>query len=482
MIDLGRPPPPAGPLNRLEAVRRGRIALFTAVALSGVVVPVALTNGPLAAAADPRPNIVLVMTDDQALVDQRYMRQTNRLIGGTGTTFTNAFATEPLCCPSRVSILTGQYSHNHGVLSNLPPLGSITAFGGRDNTLPVWLDSAGYRTGFIGKYLNGPLVPSPEPGWDHWVTPAGSESTETRMYDYDLSVDGTVVHYGSTPDDYKTDGLTRHAQDFLNEPSAEPFALFVWDSAPHDANLPAGRADPPPAVRHEGIFRDLKFQRPPSYNEREVSDKATWNRSGRMRRQKRQNQDQKRRSRLESLLAVDDQVASLVSSLAATGELADTIFIVTSDNGYMYGEHRLGSKSRPYEESVRVPLLIRGPGFPHGTVRDDLVALHDLVPTIARQANATPLRTLDGRDLLGPDRRRSILLECLACADGGGPAGGWQMLRTRSQAFVRYSDDQVESYDLRRDPWQLNGGPDPRSARLAERLAAVGSCAGGSCP
>lgn len=482
MIDLGRPPPPAGPLNRLDPVRRGRIALVTAVTLIGVVVPVALTSAPLAAAADTRPNIVMVMTDDQALVDQRYMPQTNQLIGGTGTTFTNAFATEPLCCPSRVSILTGQYSHNHGVLSNLAPLGSITAFTERDNTLPVWLDAAGYRTGFVGKYLNGPLAQSPEPGWDHWVTPAGSEALETRMYDYDLSVDGELVHYGSSPDDYKTDVLTRYAQDFIYQPSVEPFALFLWDSAPHDANLAPGSADPPPAVRHEGRFRKLKFHRPPSYNERDISDKASWNRSGRMRRQKRRNQDVKHRYRLESLLAVDDQVASLVSTLAAAGELSDTIFIFTSDNGYMYGEHRLGSKSRPYEESVRVPLLIRGPGFPHGGVRDDLVALHDLVPTLVRQANATPLRTLDGRDLLGPDRRSSILLECLACTEGGGPEGGWRMLRTKSHAFVRYSDNQFESYDLKRDPWQMDGGPDRRSEALSERLTAVGSCAGGSCP
>jgi arylsulfatase A-like enzyme len=463
-------------------MRRGRIALFTAVALSGVMVPVALTSGPLAAAADPRPNIVMVMTDDQAAVDQRYMPQTTRLIGGTGTTFANAFATEPLCCPSRVSILTGQYSHNHGVLSNLPPLGSSTAFTGRDNTLPVWLDEAGYRTGFVGKYLNGPLPLAPEPGWDHWVSPTGSEASETRMYDYDLSVDGQVVRFGSTPDDYKTDVLTRYAQAFLSQPSAEPFALFLWDSAPHDANLPSGSADPPPAVRHEGMFRKLRFQRSPSYNEQDISDKATWNRSGRMRRQKRRNQDLKRRSRLESLQAVDEQVASLVSTLAATGELANTIFIFTSDNGYMYGEHRLGSKSRPYEESVRVPLLIRGPGFPHASARDDLVALHDLVPTIVRQANATPRRTLDGRDLLGPDRRRSILLECLACTEGGAPEGGWRMLRTRTQAFISYSDNQVESYDLRRDPWQMDAGLDPRSARLAERVSAVAACAGSSCP
>jgi arylsulfatase A-like enzyme len=142
----------------------------------------------------------------------------------------------------------------------------------------------------------------------------------------------------------------------------------------------------------------------------------------------------------------------------------------------------MGSKSRPYEESVRVPLLVRGPGFPPGTSREDLVALHDLTATMVSHAGATPGRTLDGNDLTSSDRRGSILLECLACGEDADPLGGWQMLRTTRQAYISYGDGQSESYDLKLDPWELDGRPDPRTPRLTERLEGVSRCAGGDCP
>lgn len=450
--------------------------------LTGALALALTATAPAPALAAP-PNIVLVMTDDQALVDQSVMDKTNRLLGRQGTTFANAFATEPLCCPARATLLTGQYSHNHGVLSNRAPLGSLEAFGGREQTLAPWLAAAGYRTGIVGKYLNGIPPLHPDPGWETWVVPHGAEFEPAQMYDYDLSVNGVERHFGSRASDYKTDVLTRYALDFVRAQDARPFALLLWDVAPHkDERLPPGHDNPEPAPRHRGAFRDERFATSPAFDERAVDDKASWNRVGRIGPARERQLTRRRSDRLASLLAVDEQVAALVEALRDRGELGNTLFVFTSDNGFLYGEHRLSGKSRPYEESIRVPLLIRGPGFRAGAVRRDLVAHHDLTATIAAAAGARPDRVLDGIDLRSRERRSRLLLECLACVPINERAAGWRLLHTGRTVQVEYRDGQFESYDLRRDRHQLDGGRDPHSTRSRALLDAAASCVGEACP
>ena len=196
-----------------------------------------------AAAAQARPNVLVIETDDQTLESMRVMDNVNSLIGDQGATFQNSFVNYSLCCPSRATFLTGQYAHNHGVLGNTPPNGGFDRFEALhgDNNLAVWLQDAGYYTAMIGKYLNGysnqPRVP---PGWSEWHAAAPDDQ---EVYNYTLNENGTLVHYGQTPADFKQDVLTGKAVDFVNRraPKAQPFFLWLTYTAPH-----VGGPDPNP--------------------------------------------------------------------------------------------------------------------------------------------------------------------------------------------------------------------------------------------
>ena len=232
---------------------------------------------PAAQAAGDRPNIVIVMTDDQDLASVRGMPRTRALLARRGTTFENAFASLPLCCPSRATLLTGQYAHNHGVFSNKPPEGGYQALEGRSRTLGVWLEAAGYRTGWIGKYLNGYGLSgdaSVPPGWGRWFSPLGFDSL--RMYDYAVSSDGEVEEFSDDPSDYQTDILTREGLRFLRaQGEGRPFFLMLAPLAPHDEDdtVDTGARDPRPAPRHLGALDATGPPRSPSFNEADVSDK-----------------------------------------------------------------------------------------------------------------------------------------------------------------------------------------------------------------
>jgi N-acetylglucosamine-6-sulfatase len=404
----------------------------------------------------------------------------------------------PLCCPSRATFLTGQYAHNHQVQGNAPPLGGFGRLGST-NTLAVWLQRAGYYTALIGKYLNGyegSDVGVP-PGYSEWH---GSKDTY-RFYGYVLLEDGELVTYGSPdedPDDpaqpetYSTDVYTDKAVELIQRraPSSQPF--FLSYLAPHSGGPnPAGTRcaqTAKPAFRHIGAADDELLPRPPSFDEGDLSDKPP----GLRERPPFSATDLTRmtrnyRCRLESLLAIDEGVREIVAALAASGELDETVVIYTSDNGFFHGEHRIiGGKNRPYEESVRVPLAIRGPGIPAGSRPREMVVNADLAPTILDATGAAPGRVLDGRSLLplieepGRRRGREILLE--------GP--GWDAVRTHSYAYIEYhggaNDGYVELYDLARDPFQLqsrHGDPaySEIRAQLAERLERLRTCAGSNC-
>jgi N-acetylglucosamine-6-sulfatase len=438
-----------------------------------------------------RPNIVVVMTDDQTVRQTRVMASTRRLLRDRGVSFTRAFASFPLCCPSRATFLTGQHSHNHGVLGNGTPIGGFDALD-QQHTLGVWLQRAGYHTIQVGKFLNGYGLANPRyvpPGWDEWI--AAPDRTTNRYFDYELNENGTIARYGGAPSDYKSDVYTQkaveriRARTQLASPIAEPFFLFVGYTAPH---LPAIAAH-----RDRDRFRGSPLPRPPSFNERDVSDKPRYIRrqrslsGSRVRKIARQH-----RSQLRSLLAVDAGIARIIAELADQGLLDETYVFFISDNGFMSGEHRLPKgKYVPYEPSIRVPLIVRGPGLPSGARSEELVSNVDLAPTILDLADAPATVTVDGRSLLpfatntGRRSDRPIFLEANTIDDPS-PGIPYAGLRTRRFKFVRYRSGELELYDLARDPHELASRHRDRRYRatratLARALARYRDCAGAGC-
>jgi arylsulfatase A-like enzyme len=447
-----------------------------------------------AIAAPARPNVVVVETDDQTVESMRVLDNVNSLIADQGATFRNSFVNFSLCCPSRATFLTGQYMHNHGVLGNNPPNGGFTRFQslhGRNN-LAVWLRRAGYYTAMIGKYLNGyrndPLVP---PGWSEWRAAAAPYAQ--AVYDYTLNENGTLVHYGTDPADFKQDVLTRKAVDLIGRraPKAKPFFLWLTYTAPH-STAQDPNPNPPfnchnsakPAPRHANALDSEPLPRPPSFNEADVSDKpeAIQDRS-RLSAGQIANIRRQYRCRLESLLSVDEGVRAIVRALRTRGELNSTVLMFTADNGYFAGEHRLpGGKLHVYEESIRVPLAMRGPGIPRGVSVGDLAINADLAPTIVDVAGANPRLVMDGRPLIpvaqqpGIEQGRELLIEQPSFA----------AIRTEHYLYAEHESGERELYDLDQDPFELDSRHDDPfyasiQAELAARLQVLRSCAGPSC-
>jgi arylsulfatase A-like enzyme len=432
----------------------------------------------------------------------RVMHNVNALIGGKGATFRNNFVNYSLCCPSRATFLTGQYAHNHGVV----PPNAFPAFQELhgNNNLAVWLEDAGYYTAMIGKYLNlyasNPPVP---PGWSEWHAAAPpsypTEEDTLRAYNYTLDENGTSVHYGQGPADFKQDVLTRKAVGFVNRraPKAQPFFLWLTYTAPHIGG-PNPNPNPPfncdgaakPAPRHAHAFDSEPLPRPPNFNEADVSDKPAAIRSlPRVTASQITDIQRRYRCALESLLSVDEGVQKLVAALAATGELANTLIIYTSDNGFHYGEHRIPlGKQRLYEESIRVPLQMRGPGIPQGAVISELSINADLAPTIVDAANATPGLIMDGRSLIpvaqDPSlaQGRRLLIEQESYQD----RPSFTAIRTEPYLYAEHGSGEKELYDLRQDPFELSSRQnDPAYASVQAQLAAalheLQNCAGSTC-
>ncbi|WP_433334421.1 sulfatase family protein [Spirillospora sp. CA-294931] len=485
-----------------------------------------------------RPSVVMIMTDDQWFGSLRAMPRTRALIGDAGTRFDRYHASMPLCCPSRSTYLSGRFAHNNGVRHNMAPLGGYDRLDER-NTLPVWLRKAGYTTSHIGKYPNGYGKKNPRhvpPGWDEW---RGSvDPTTYRMWGYRLNENGRLTTYGhpdvEDPALYQTDVYRDKAIDFITRRSREgrPFFLDVAFLAPHSEGRrrrgepkPEVRKAPRPAPRHRGAFAREPLPRPPSFDEADVSDKPPFLRARpRLDRRTVDAITASYRGRLASLLAVDEAVEKIVAALRANGRLADTYLLFTSDNGFLFGQHRIPSgKFVAYEASSHVPMLMRGPGIPPGGVSRELVGNADLAPTIAAIASARPTHALDGRSLLpfarDPRRRtaRPILHEAAEGAGtasraapddvsagrqaaqgdldqdgpshpvrGNGASAGYEAIRTERYLFVRYSRGGAELYDLRADPHELDSRhDDPRYARvrryLEDRLDELQRCAGDAC-
>ncbi len=422
-------------------------------------------QGPLKEAGLPlRPSIVLILTDDQRADSLSLMPLLHRELVQRGVSFANAVVSTPLCCPSRATLLTGRYAHSHGTYRNAGPYGGVASF--RDGqALPVWLQRAGYTTAYVGKYLNGYRGRRVPPGWDRWR----AFSWGWGYFGYRLVDErGRVRRFGSAPEDYSTDVLAREAVKLIRSARA-PFFLLFAPAAPHEPAVPA------PLDRDR--LAELPPHAPPSLDEEDVSDKPAYVQARpRLGARRLQVAARYRQAQLESLLAVDRAVGAVVAALRRRGLLDQTIVIYTSDNGVMWGEHRLpaGLKAVPYEETIRVPLIVRWQALPVVPITENpLVANVDLAPTIADLAGV-PLPRADGRSLvpllLGGSRRgREVVLEYLHAPRSSIPS--YCGLRGERYKYVLYETGEEELYDLVADPHELaNLASSERYARLRDRL------------
>jgi N-acetylglucosamine-6-sulfatase len=454
-LRVGSPLTTASPTRKIDSweassVRQRWFALCSAFLAS--LTALASAERPTQADAKiRRPNIVVVVTDDQRYDQLWTMPAVRSRLMALGMTFTRAFVSTPLCSPARATFLTGRYAHSTGIYAN----GDGGSRGGfpdfRDgSTIAAWLDSAGYRTGYFGKYLNNYERPAyVPPGWDRWVALAEANS---EYYDYTLSIDGHARRYGDRPADYLTDVLKRQATSFLQHTNRSPFLMWVGVPAPHGPNIA------PP--RYADSFPTLHHTHHPNYNEANVRDKPRYIR----RLERLDSKDHRRidnywRASARSLLAVDDLVARILDVLRNTGKLNNTLFVYTSDNGQAWGEHRWMYKNDPYEESVRIPLIVRWPGVTHpGTARGAIVGNVDIAPTLARAAGVRApradgvslVRLLQGR---APPRHRLLL-------EHGHYGGRYDPpsfcgVRTEKWTFVHYATGEEELYKLTRDPYEL---------------------------
>jgi len=463
-----------------------------------------------------RPNIVMIMDDDQSVNLQQFLSKTNADIAAKGVTFDNSFVNYSLCCPSRSTLLTGQYAHNHGVRSNQLPTGGYGKLRPTlGNTLPVWLQRAGYYTGHIGKFLNGYGRDAPDtevpPGWNEWYGSLDDPDSFTggtyTAYGYTLNENGRIVHYGTTPAavdpaTYQTDVYSQKAADFIRRraPSRKPFYLSLAPRDPHAeaASCNCAGDNPRAAPRYEGTLAGLTAPRNPDFNEADVSDKPSNIKNLPLLNQSQINGvDARYRARAEAVLGVDDLVQNVVSTLQQEGELKDTVLIFTSDNGFFHGEHRVPQgKVRLYEPSIRVPLLIRGPGVPKGVHRRQFVGNVDLAPTILDFAHAKAGRKEDGESLLPIMQKkrdwpgRGLDLETYftpdTLEDPEDPPLNYQGVRTDRYLYANYGTGEQELYDLRNDPFELQnaaGNPAyaPVKAALQSLLGGLARCAGRSC-
>ena len=428
------------------------------------------TGAPTGATAQgEKPNMVFILTDDMRVDDLSHMPKTRKLLAEQGTTFENAFVTYSLCCPARATFLRGQYAHNHDVRTNAASAhGSEVWFRklGRDrSTVATWLQDTGYSTGFVGKYMNAYDDEYVPPGWDDWRALSGKYHKDLK-----LNENGEIKDYDVPSID---DLLAKKATGFLNSSaSGDPFYLQVSTHAPHAPN------DFPP--RYADKFSNAKAPRPPSFREEDVRDKPGYiQEKGRIGSKGVANIDRQYRDRLRQLLSVDDMVGEITKTLRGKGELDNTYIVFTSDNGFHFGEHRIKvGKWTPYEEAIRVPTVVRGPGVPHAT-RPEMVINNDFAPTFADLGGASTPQFVDGSSFApllrgeSPDWRKRFLVESWHANLPSSPPN-YQAVRTENMIWTEYrrGGDVIdrELYGLKNDPYELTSRHGTKNRDLVRRL------------
>jgi N-acetylglucosamine-6-sulfatase len=531
------------------------VALVLLIPSASATAPSAsATARPTDAGRDGRPNILVVMTDDMAASDVAFMPNVQRLLAKKGTTFDNAITSFPLCCPSRATFITGQYAHNNGVYGNFAPYGWY-GMADRDNTLPVWLDDAGYRTALIGKWLNGYGAVDV-----HGEVPAGFDTwrglLDVSAYDYhnfvmnqdgdlrtwgdpefarklvefasiqvDPAPDSLATIYGrleelfgprpysywgaENQEDYSPDVTGKMTTKLVRKEGNKRKPFFIWWSpaAPHREDVATtlmGRPgmDPRPPARYVDDVAGLTLPQPPSFNEPDIADKPSpvENAAAPLTQAQMEMLQLDYQGRAGSLMAVDDHVGNLVKTLRRTDQLRNTMIMFVSDNGWLQGEHRVtGDKFLPYEEALKVPLIIRGPGVKKGATVAGQVSNVDFAPTLLDFADAKAERTMDGLSLLPTLRKprkrpdRVLGIEAMAPLFPGGmiPVNAWDQpytgVRTDQYTYVVWTQSgETELYDRAADPYQLDNVSGDSAyaaieADLAAKLAALQNCVGKAC-
>jgi arylsulfatase A-like enzyme len=446
-------------------------AITTSVPLGASTGPISVTTANGTATSSTNftvipPNIVLILTDDQRYDQLANMPTVQSQLVDKGVSFSNSFVVNPLCCPSRATILTGQYSHGTQVYDNQPPFGGFPTFrktGDDQSTIATWLHADGYHTGLVGKYLTGytpkwaPYIP---PGWDTWNAlsyGSGPNGPANGLYyNYYMSIDGALSYYGTSDADYSTDVLASDATRFIqNAPANQPLFLDFAPRAPHL------RAKPP--TRYKTAFPGATSPRPPSYNEADVSDKPAYIQAQpQLSPTDQTKRDNLWRAQLQSLLAVDDAVNGILTALQDTGRLNNTLIMFASDNGLQFGEHRWLGKKVPYEESIRVPLIIRYDPITQQTAsKDSAFALNlDYAPTFADLAGV-PAPNVEGTSLMPlltgttpQGWRTDFLIEHEDTSNIEVPA--YCAVRNQQYIYVDYLTGEEELYDVQADPFELN--------------------------
>jgi len=433
---------------------------------------------------DPRPNIIFILTDDQPYHTVQYMPTVRDILIKQGVNFENGFITTPLCCPSRVSILTGEYAHNHKVYTDRMPLGGAPKF---DDTssYAVWLKAAGYRTAYIGKYLND--YDSLQPygyaakGWDEWDVFLGKnlnaddDTGSSQFYsDFSLSENGSVVEYKGDQSIFGADLITRKAVDYISEKRDEPFMMTMAYYNPHSPYFWAERDND--QFRSNAALQAEPY-RSPNFMEADVGDKPKYLQD--LNPISVEKIDITYKQILRSLLSVDDGVASVLAALDKTGLDKNTIIIYLTDNGMTVGDHRLGiTKNCAYEACIRTPFIVYAPTIFPARTDTHLVANIDLAPTfaeLARAGNPQPVNGLSLVPLLKDGNaawRDSLLIEHWPTEEGiGSKIPEFSAVRTAQWKYVEYTTGEKELYDLRQDPYELENVADkPEYAEIQKQL------------
>jgi N-acetylglucosamine-6-sulfatase len=449
--------------------------------------PVATTGSGTGASA---PNFVFVLTDD---LTWNLVSHMPHVLGleRNGTTFKNYFVTDSLCCPSRTSILTGEFPHDDHVFNNIQPHGGFRGFltaHDENKTFASSLQARGYQTGLFGKFLNayrpqtsyeGRPAPYIPPGWSAWDA---ADTHGYNEYNYNLAVGHQLEHFGSADGDYLTSVLSDKASQFIagSARAHRPFLAEISTFSPHYPFVPAHR--------DLGKFPDAQAPRGPAYGHA-VRNAPTWlKKIGPLRPLTERHLTRTFRLRLQAVQSVDRMIGRLEAEVRSLGAAKNTYFVFSSDNGLHLGQHDLRQgKETAFDTDIRVPLIVAGPGVPHGASVTQLAENIDLAPTFETLAGATPPPTVDGRSLVAQLRgraprgwRTAVLVEHhgpdVAPADPDYPAPrsgnppSYEAIRTARYLYVEYSNGQREFYNLVTDPYELDNAFSRMPSQLHQRL------------
>lgn len=438
-----------------------------------------------------RPNIIFVLADDLSMNLLKYMPHVQQM-QHDGATFANYFVTDSLCCPSRTSMFTGKYPHNSGVFTNTGTDGGYATYLNKGNdpqTFAVALQSSGYRTAMLGKFLNGyePTANTAAMGWSEWDV-AGSGYPE---FNYDLNQNAKVVHYGSTAADYLTDVVSGLGQAFIKQPSDKPFLMEIASFAPHAPYIPA--------PRHAALFAGLTYPATPAFKARPTATDPAWMQALPALTPAQLTAINKHfRMRAQAVQAVDEMIGALQQQLTATGHDKDTYIFFASDNGYHMGEHsQPPGKMTAFNTDIHVPLIVTGPGVPAGIQIDQIAQNIDLCSTFAELGQATVPSTVNGHSLVQllhgeniGDWRNVALIEHhdpkFDPADPDADTGvvknppTYDALRSVDSVYVEYVGGETEYHDRKTDPYELAntaaGLAAARVTKLHAAIAAIKTC------